>query len=320
VADFDRIVKDYPLSQEREMALLQKGLTLGQIENYQPMIATFRQLLKDYPNSSGAPQANYWIGWAAFESKKYEEAIAPLQKARELNPDEFGERTSIRLIVAYQNLNQKENAAQEIDRFVAADPKQASLVADICRWLGVSYFDERNFAGAVKYLELLTKNVEREKFDKGIWLIFGRALTEVQRYPDAATAFNTYLELATEPTDRSQGFLALAKSQLRAKEFDPATKSAEQALALQPEGKLNAEARILLGDVEFGRGNFENAAKSYLAVAVLYEDPEVTPRALEHAYRAFREAGNLPQADKTMSELKQRFPNYPVSQTRSTAG
>ncbi len=56
------------------------------------MTATFRQLLKEYPNGTGTAQANYWIGWAAFEAKHYEDAIAPLSKARELNPDEFAEK------------------------------------------------------------------------------------------------------------------------------------------------------------------------------------------------------------------------------------
>jgi len=55
-----------------------------------------------------------------------------------------------------------------------------------------------------------------------------------------------------------------------------------------------------------------------MSVAVLYEDPEVTPRALEHAYEAFQKAGNQPQATKTLSELKTRFPNYSLK--GSTAG
>ena len=67
---------------------------------------------------------------------------------------------------------------------------------------------------------------------------------------------------------------------------------------------------MCVGEVEYARGNYENAAKSYLSVAVLYEDPEVTPRALEKAYHAFQQAGNQDQASKTLSELKTRFPNY----------
>ena len=69
VNDFNKIIADYPASAETETALLQKGLTLGQQADYQQMTAAFRELLKDYPNSTGAAQANYWIGWAAFEAQ-----------------------------------------------------------------------------------------------------------------------------------------------------------------------------------------------------------------------------------------------------------
>ena len=156
----------------------------------------------------------------------------------------------------------------------------------------------------------MTKNMEPAKVDKGIWLNYAKSLKALKNYQDANSAVNHYLEQATDPAERAQGFLVLSNAQLGAKDLDPATKSAEQALELQPEGRLNAEARMLIGDIESARGNYENAARSYMSVALLYEDPEVTPRALQHAYEAFQKAGNEPQATKTLSELKTRFPNY----------
>jgi TolA-binding protein len=99
VNDFNKIIADYPASPEKETALLQKGLTLGQQADYQQMTTAFRQLLKEYPNGTGTAQANYWIGWAAFEAKHYEDAIATLAKAMEMNQDEFDEKNTLRLIL-----------------------------------------------------------------------------------------------------------------------------------------------------------------------------------------------------------------------------
>jgi tetratricopeptide (TPR) repeat protein len=308
--DFSKIIADYPASAETETALLQKGLTLGQQAQYPQMTAAFRELLKNYPNSTGAAQANYWIGWAAFEGKHFEEAIAPLSKARDLNPDEFAEKTTLRLILCYQNLRKKTEAAKEVDGFIQKDPQRISMVLDVCRWLGSEFYNENNFGQAAKYFGLMTKNTEPAKVDKGIWLNYAKSLNDLKNYQDASGAIDHYLELATDPAERAQGFLVLSSAQLGAKDLDTATKSAEQALSLQPEGRLNAEARMSIGDIESARGNYENAARSYMSVALLYEDPEVTPRALEHAYEAFQKAGNEPQATKTLSELKSRFPNY----------
>jgi len=316
--DFSKIIADYPASAETETALLQKGLTLGKQAQYPQMTAAFRELLKNYPNSTGAAQANYWIGWAAFEGKHFEEAIAPLSKARDLNPDEFAEKTTLRLILCYQNLRKKTEAAKEVEGFIQKDPQRISMVLDVCRWLGSEFYNENNFEQAAKYFGLMTKNTEPAKVDKGIWLNYAKSLNDLKNYQDATGAIDHYLELATDPAERAQGFLVLSSAQLGAKDLDPATKSAEQALSLQPEGRLNAEARMSIGDIESARGNYENAARSYMSVALLYEDPEVTPRALEHAYGAFQKAGNEPQATKTLSELKSRFPNYTMKV--STAG
>jgi len=318
VTDFNRIISDYAASAETETALLQKGLTLGQQGDYGQMTATFRQLLKTYPNTAGAAQAYYWIGWAAFEAKKYQDALGPLVKARELNAKEFAERTSLRLMLCYQYLLKKAEAAKEVDDFLKKDPDKSSMVADVCRWLGTEYYNENNYEQAAKYLGLTTKDVEPVKVDKSSWFMLAKSRNELKDYQDAIEAANHFLEGATEPADRSQGFLALGVAQLGAGQLDAAQKSAEQALILQPEGRFNAEARMQLGDIECSRGNYENAARSYMSVAVLYEDPEVTPRALEHAYEAFQKAGNEPQAMKTLSELKSRFPNYNLK--GSTAG
>ena len=314
LSDFSRIISDYGPSAERETALLQKGLTLGQQENFPEMTAAFNLLLKEYPNSAGAAQANYWIGWAAFESKKYVDAIASLQEARKRNPQEYEEKVSLRLIFSYQTLGRKTEEAKEIDDFLQKDPNRFPLVSDSCLQLGTGFYDEKNYAPAAKYLELITKNLERGKIDKGVWFLLGKSETELKRYTDAVGSLNNYLEQATEPGDRARAFLAISQAQLGAQQFDAARQSADQALTLQPEGRLNADARMLLGDVDSAQGNYANAAKSYLSVALLYEDPEVTPRALEQAYQAFRHSGDESQATKTLSELKSRFPNYQLKQ------
>jgi TolA-binding protein len=318
VNDFNKIATAYPASAERETALLQKGLTLGQQEDYPQMTLAFRQFLKDYPNSAGASQANYWIGWASFEAKKYSDAIAPLLKAREENPQEYAEKCSLRLLLCYQNLGNKDEAAHELDAFIEKDPSRVGFVSDVSRWLGTEYYNQNNFEGAAKYLQLVTNNADPAKIDKGLWFILARSLNETKAYQPASEAANHYLETATAPQDRAQGFLALGRAQIGLQLLDAAGKTAEQALELQPEGRFNADARMLIGDIESARGNYENAARSYMSVAVLYEDPEVTPRALEHAYEAFQRAGNASQAGKTLSELKNRFPNYQAKNTSAS--
>jgi len=99
LADFEKLSSDYPKAPERELALQQKALLLGQLKRNDAMAEAFAQLLKDYPASKAAPQAHYWTGWAAFESKDYAKALTELKTARKGDPKQFGERAGLRILL-----------------------------------------------------------------------------------------------------------------------------------------------------------------------------------------------------------------------------
>ena len=64
------------------------------------------------------------------------------------------------------------------------------------------------------------------------------------------------------------------------------------------------------GEVQVERGNFDDAAKAFKGVALLYDDPAITPRALDKAALSFRQAGNTEEADRLSHQLRERYPNY----------
>jgi len=89
----------------------------------------------------------------------------------------------------------------------------------------------------------------------------------------------------------------------------------DEAMLLQPEGPINAQARILAGDLFVVRQDYANAAKAYVTVAVLSDDPSLAPKALAKAIDAYRRAGDLTEAEKSLEELKKRFPDAPLPPT-----
>src|SRR5207244_7979481 len=112
------------------------------------------------------------------------------------------------------------------------------------------------------------------------------------------------LRLHYFPTRRSSDL------KIAAHKPDDAQKIAEQIIVLQPEGQVNAQARLLAGDVQFERGNFDEASKAFMGVALLYDDPAITPRALHKAATAYQRAGNTAEADKVARQLREKYPNY----------
>ena len=63
-----------------------------------------------------------------------------------------------------------------------------------------------------------------------------------------------------------------------------------------------------LCDVQFERGNFDEASKAFMGVALLYDDPAITPRALKKAATAYQRAGKTAEADKVVKQLRERYP------------
>jgi TolA-binding protein len=116
IADFDLLLKDYAMGKEVELALLQKALTCGHLKKYPEMAEAFRQLLEKYPKSAAAAQANFWLGWAAYENRDFKESIRYLARARELDDASYGARATLRIVLAHYQLENRDAAAREVER------------------------------------------------------------------------------------------------------------------------------------------------------------------------------------------------------------
>ena len=81
-------------------------------------------------------------------------------------------------------------------------------------------------------------------------------------------------------------------------------------MSLQPEGRVNAEARLLAGDVQVERQNYDEACKAFMGVALLYDDPAITPRALQKASLAYQKAGKKEEADRVAKQLREKYPDF----------
>lgn len=311
LGDFDHILSRYPkASKERALAFEQKALIQGQQDDKQGMADTFARFLNEFPNNPSAGKANYWIGWAAFDAKKYKSAIPPLEAARKLDKEHFGDKSARLLLQAAYLQEDRKATAAEVDR---ADDTKTKVSVDILRWLGVEYLKANDAYHAEKYLAKLTSRDGTEELQNDDWLFLGRARIQQSKWAEAETALKTYLSKVSEPAPKAHGYLALGEAQLGARRFDDAQKSADSALAVQPEGRLNALGRMLSGDIATARAEYAEAAKLYMSVSVVFgDDAEITPKALEKAFKAYKKAGNAPQAAKTLNELQSHFPEYPV--------
>ena len=308
-ADLDNLLNNFPKAREREAALQQKALILGQTDDAKGMTATFQQLLEEFPQSAAAAQAHYYIGKSAFDAKDYETAITEMNTARELNQEQYGAPAGLRIMSSYFYLKQRDALVGEVDKFFGASPN-GQVPAEILEWLGVEFYNAKDYSAAAKYLAALSKagNVSSVKPD--FWFYLGDAQMKLNQPAEAETSLQKFLQTASDPAEKAKAMLALGAAKIGAHKPDDAQKIAEEIMSLQPEGRVNAQARLLAGDVEVERHRFEEAGKAFMSVALLYDDPEITPQALAKASKAYEKAGKADEAKRASAQLHQKYPDY----------
>lgn len=303
VADFDLLLKDYSMSKDVELALLQKALTLGTLNKYPEMASVFRELLAKYPQSAAAAQANYWIGWEASEKKNHKEALPFLDRARTLDAKNYGERASLRIILSYYQLEDLGSLGAEVDRY-----QGAPLPPQILAWLSQGLIEKGEFAKAAKILQPLADQSASDTPD--IFILLSEARLGLGDFAGACQAADKFLAAVSQPPAQARGNIAKARAEAGLQRFPSARQAVDQALFLQPEGRLNSEARIASGDVYFAEGDYDSAARAFLSVSVLSDDQNLAPKALSRAAESYERANNREEADKVLKELSERFPNY----------
>jgi TolA-binding protein len=303
--EYAAILEGFPKAPQRELALFQQAKIQGQQGDNPAMAASFKQLLKEFPETAARAKANYWIGWVAFEAKDYKAAVPPLDEARKLDKEEFGDIAGIRVLLSVYYSEDPAATAREVDRY--SKEGKTKVPPEILRWLGKTFHDGHSHESAEKYLLLLTT---REEVMPEDYLLLADSQFEISKFQPAVDSLKTYLKSTKLPAPRCQGLLLLAKAQIGLHLLDDAQKSVDEILTLQPEGEWSGRGRIAAGDILMARNLYEEAAKVYESVAVILDDPDITPEALEKAVGAWRAAGKTAEAEKTLNKLKSRYPEY----------
>ena len=87
-----------------------------------------------------------------------------------------------------------------------------------------------------------------------------------------------------------------------------AGKSFAEALKYDQEVKVAVRARFESANLLLKDKQWEEAAKAFMLVAILYDDPKYTPFALYRAGECFRGIGKTEDAEKAFLELKTKYP------------
>lgn len=312
IQDYQAIANDLPEAREAEFALQQIALIHGHRREVPEMIAAYRNLLERFPESGARPEAHYWIGVGLFDQEDYEAAVSELDLARKAAPDVFDARASLRIILCHYQSEDLDSLADEGVAYLEASKKEqrSPIPPKVLGYLGQRLFDRQDFKRAELFLTAASTPDDPTATSPDVWNRLGRSRMELGRYDMAIAPFEHFLSMTEKPSQRAQAQLELGRANLEIKEYEKARTFARDSLSSQKEGRTNAEARLLLGDIAMAEGDPGAASREFLVVGQIFSDPEITPTALSKAANAFRQSGNETKAVELEKQIQQDYPEF----------
>ncbi|MDF1825998.1 MAG: tetratricopeptide repeat protein [Verrucomicrobiales bacterium] len=320
LGDYQSIASRYPDAPELEFALQQIALIFAHQRKTTEMIDAYGALLKAFPETDGAGEAYYWIGVGHFDLEQHQQAIPNLEKGRELDSN-LEDQATLRLVICHYQLENIEKLAVESKRYLAGEPesanddapqKRAQIPPPVLEYLGKKLASEKDYEGADYFLTSISTPDAPANTAASTWKLIAECRQHLKKHLEAIAAFDHFLLQTERPSERANAYLARGVSQFCLRDFEKARDSAQESLRSQKEGRTNAEARLLLGDIGAANGNLEEAAREYLVVSQIFTDPEVTPKALAKAINAYQSLGNRDKAQELQNELSNQFPTYSI--------
>lgn len=312
VGDWGRIARDHPQSPVVEEALFQKGLAELRLERDAQARESLTDLLKRYPKTSYAAEARYWI--AAVLERKQEFGLAEQELREALKLDatpELKRRIQYRLAGMLQK-QQKTDEAADLLQSLLQTPTRQEMTPALLEWLARMRLEKGRHAAAAEAATTLLAMTSDEAWLQIGYYLLGRARQGEGNRPAAIDAYRKAAGGTKATRESIQAVLVLGN--LLLEEQQPADAQKYFLLAAERAAdpsllEVRAQALHGLGRVAETQQDWEQAARYFLSVAILFDHPQLSPECLYRASEAFRQLGQTEKRAQFLKELAERYPN-----------
>ena len=317
---WDRALREYPDMPGAEEVEYQTALLEMRAGNTDRAIRRFRAYRERTPPPDKMGPAAYWLGVLLDETNQDGAEMALREALTAEIPARQSGRIRLRLGLRLQRQDRSRDALEAFMPLLEAE--ETGLVTDpLLMWM----LRQAQAEAAEGDDEPLS--TERTEAIAGAMIAEnrGRALRELGHYTlaDLAAArgrddaairdWRAGLALRSDSVDTAEAVLGLGAALLRSGRPGDAEAYLVEAAQLASgfeRGDLHARALLRLGDSHAARGQWNEAGRVYFSMAVLFDDPETTPKALTSAIKAFEAAGRETEAAQARRELAERYPDF----------
>lgn len=309
--DFEAVLKKDPSSQNASLALQSCARIYWGLKKYDAVIETNEKLLAQFPDLKARAKGNahYWAGNACFKSKKYDKAEAHFLAADKLDPGVYAKQITMMRIYMNFSLKDPEKVEKAVIRAQDIGIRK-KIPLDVYRWLGSYYYDRDENMKAATYL---VYGLERGKPDQTpvpVWRVLCKAQMKAGLHKEAFTTVSNLMSLELDDPIMVDAMLDKAKIQVALGKNGDAKRTAEQALEMNPVGKLNAELLNILADFYYITAQHAEAAKRYVLLVDDAADLPFHTLVLDRLAVCLAKMDDKPESERYERMLKKKYPTY----------
>ncbi len=306
------LIDTHPEFKGRENVLFQMAMAELKLGRDSAAAGTLTSLLQAFPAGSHAAEGGYWFGVLLEKGNDLEGAEMQLRRALDAAPDaSLKGRIEFRLVSVLQKLNRPEPAARILQGLVGT-PTQKEIPEPMLEWLARYQAARTNQpASSAAAAALVAQGTTPAWRQIGGYYLGMAALSSGDR-EGAAAAWDKAFAETTTTREGVLAALELGHLALAGGETTGAERYYSKAAELASDFDLievRAHSYFGLGQAARARQDWEEAARRFMSVGILFDDPELTPEALYYAMEAFGQSGKTQERARTARELQGRYPD-----------
>ena len=329
---------------KKKEALFNQILLKSKVKDFEQAISDSQKFIKDYPDDKNVGRVRFLLGSMYSETKQYGKAIKAFEHIVQRDLQNDKRRESIFLLAYNLQLAERVDDALAFYRQVPKGepaalyysarknmalihlerqefPKAILLLKEIIEtydendlkidmylWIAEKSLEAKSYETVIDVLKKAESKLVTDEDRQALAFFRGTAFQQQGQCQSALKEYETVVNIENERLFVPKAYLGMAQCLMTINHIDAAKAVLDTILlGYGDEAEISLKARFEMGQLLEKKEQFEEAAKFYMLVAVLYNDPWYSPESLFRAGRIFEQLNKLNDARNVYQEIIQLY-------------
>lgn len=312
--DWRRLLTTFPTHETVPDALFQKGLEEIRLGQDREAGTTLDGLLREHDGYARLDEARFWRAHLAYAAREFALAEQFLRAALAGHPPVAVRREAEFLLGLVLQATGRDAEAAACFQPLLHAPIIEKFTIDRLSWLAEFQYARQALAESEAAARAMQAHAPSDDWRQAAAALLGRALQGAGKRDEAITAYQQALATPARTRYGAEAALRLGELLLetgRAAEAEGRLRDAAERAAVPELQDIRALAYAALGQAAERRGDRETAIRYHMSVALLFDDADRVPAALDRAATLLAELGRGEESRAAADELLTRYPDAP---------